>query len=502
MQYKSTRDSDLRYSASQVISQGISTEGGLFVPETLPDLSPEFPLLQELDYRGLAKKIFSYFLTDFTPEEIEGCVDGAYASGKFDGEEPVKLVPLTAGGENKYLLELWHGPTCAFKDLALQILPRFLTESLKKAAPGKETVILTATSGDTGKAALEGFRDVPGTRIIVFYPRDGVSPMQKRQMVTQEGGNVAVCAVEGNFDDAQTAVKRIFVDDSIKTALGERGLMFSSANSINWGRLLPQIVYYFWSYFQLVRSGAVAGNAPINIAVPTGNFGNILAACYAGRMGLPIKKLICASNANKVLTDFIRTGVYDRRRDFYATTSPSMDILISSNLERLLYALAEEDSRVVAGWMNELSAKGCYDVGPEIKAALDRSFFGGFCDDKETAATIRTVFQQENYLCDTHTAVGVNVYRQYVRQTGDTHTPTVIASTANPYKFAKSVLSALGAQAPEDEFSAVAALEQASHTKAPKQLWDLQNKEPRFSDIVPKQDAAAYVRRAVGIGGT
>lgn len=503
MQYKSTRNPDLRLDASQVIAQGISAEGGLFVPDSLPDVRAEFPVWGKLDYKALAKQIFSRFLTDFSQDEIDACVEGAYAPEKFGGKEPVKLVSLTGGGENKYLLELWHGPTCAFKDMALQILPRFLTKSLEKAAPGKDAVILTATSGDTGKAALEGFRDVPGTRIIVFYPRDGVSPMQKRQMATQEGENVTVCAIEGNFDDAQTVVKQIFTDDSMKAALESCGMMFSSANSINWGRLLPQIVYYFYSYFELCRTGAVKSpEEKINIAVPTGNFGNILAAYYASCMGLPVNKLICASNANQVLTDFIRTGTYDKRREFFTTISPSMDILVSSNLERLLYALSGEGGPLLPQWMKELSEQGFYTVEEETLRKMQGLFFGGACDDAATSRTIRDVLEKEKYLCDTHTAVAVNVYRQYVRETGDSGTPTVIASTASPYKFAKSVLAAVEDRVPDDEFEAMARLEQVSQTEAPKQLWALREKDVRFREIIPKGQAMAYVQRMVGIGGS
>lgn len=501
MQYKSTRNSELRLSASQVIAQGISEEGGLFVPERLPDVREELSAFAEMDYRQLAEALFARFLTDFTPEEIGECVRNAYAPEKFGGEEPVKLVSLPGGIGNPHLLELWHGPTCAFKDMALQILPHFLTASLKKAEPGKEAVILVATSGDTGKAALEGFKDVPGTRILVFYPRDGVSPMQKRQMATQEGDNVSVCAIEGNFDDAQTGVKQIFADAGMKQVLAERGLLFSSANSINWGRLLPQIVYYFYSYFELYRRGKLSSlSDPINVVVPTGNFGNILAAYYACRMGLPVKKFICASNANNVLTDFIRTGVYDRRREFFATASPSMDILISSNLERLLYALSGEDSARLSGWMEELAENGRYDVGPEVSAKVKELFFGGFCDDAGTARTVREVLEREEYLCDTHTAVAVDVYSQYVEASGDGRTPAVIASTASPYKFVTSVLGAVEPLASEDEFVNLARLEELSHTKAPDQLRGLKDKKVRFRDTVSKEQAADFVRRAVGIG--
>ena len=454
MRYKSTRNSQLRLEASQVISQGISQEGGLFVPESFPDLTSELPSYLELDYPALAKAIFSKFLTDFHPEEISACVDRAYTSEKFGGPCPVRLVPLTGNGEKKTLLELWHGPTCAFKDMALQILPHFLTTALKKSGSGKKAVILTATSGDTGKAALEGFKDVPGTHILVFYPRDGVSPMQKRQMVTQEGDNVAVCAIEGNFDDAQSSVKRIFTDAALQERLAQHGMQFSSANSINWGRLLPQIVYYIYAYLELVRTGGLSMGQPMDVVVPTGNFGNILAAYYGRKMGLPIRKLICASNANKVLTDFIRTGTYDRRREFHATASPSMDILISSTLDRLLFDLCGEDSAMLAGWMQQLAETGVYSVGDEVRERIQQLFYGGFCGDGPTYQTIRELWDQERYLCDTHTAVAVDVYRQYLKDSNEQPIPTVIASTANPYKFSASVLEALQADCiTGDDFS-------------------------------------------------
>ena len=500
MRYRSTRNPDLSLTASQVILQGISEEGGLFVPESLPNLREEFSALSQMDYSALAKRIFSCFLTDFSQEEIDACVDSAYAAEKFGGKDPVAIVPLTGQGENKYLLELWHGPTCAFKDMALQILPHFLTKAMAKTAPGKRTVILTATSGDTGKAALEGFCDVPGTEILVFYPQNGVSPMQKRQMETQEGENVTVCAIDGNFDDAQTAVKRVFTDSAMRDALARHNMVFSSANSINWGRLLPQIVYYFYAYFQLVRTGTVSMGDAVNVAVPTGNFGNLLAAYYASQMGLPVQKLICASNANRVLTDFIHTGTYDRQREFFTTMSPSMDILISSNLERLLFSLSGEDSETLSCWMKELSKTGMYHVSSEVAQKVKKSFFGGACNDDATAGVIRDLWENERYLCDPHTAVGVEVYRQYVKETGDSVTPTIIASTASPYKFSKSVLESLEMPVPEDEFEAMAALQNLSGVEAPKQLWALQEKPVRFRETVPQEQAEAFIRAAVGIG--
>ena len=458
MRYKSTRNSQLRLEASQVIAQGISEEGGLFVPESFPDLSGELPALAKLDYPALAKAIFSKFLTDFTEAEIEACVSRAYTPEKFGGPCPVKLVPLSDGGEEKLLLELWHGPTCAFKDMALQILPHFLTTALQKAGGGKEAVILTATSGDTGKAALEGFKDVPGTRILVFYPRDGVSPMQKRQMATQEGANVAVCAIEGNFDDAQSSVKQIFTDPKLKEKL------------------------------------------EAHVVVPTGNFGNILAAYYARKMGLPIRKLVCASNANKVLTDFIRTGTYDRRREFHATASPSMDILISSNLERLLYDLCGEDSEILSGWMKDLAETGVYSVGDAVREKVQQLFYGGFCGDGSTFETIRELWDTEGYLCDTHTAVAVDVYRQYRAQSQERAVPTVIASTANPYKFSGSVLEALQADLlAGDDFQNLEALERFTGVLAPAQLRALREKPERFTQVIPREGAAAYVLEALGI---
>ncbi|WP_322173753.1 threonine synthase [Acutalibacter caecimuris] len=500
MTYKSTRDPALRFQSAQVISQGISKEGGLFVPEHLPDVRNLLPQWKGLTYQALAIELFGLFLTDFSKEEITACVESAYAVDKF-GEKPVKLQTLSGVG-NRHLLELWHGPTCAFKDMALQILPHFFTRSLTKVAPGKEAVILVATSGDTGKAALEGFRDVPGTKIVVFYPQDGVSPMQKRQMATQEGENVFVCAIEGNFDDAQTAVKKIFTNADINTRMDMHDKMFSSANSINWGRLLPQIVYYFYAYFELCREKGVLLGEGVNIAVPTGNFGNILAAYYAREMGLPIKKFICASNANRVLTDFIHTGVYDRRREFFATTSPSMDILISSNLERLLYALSGEDSVLLTNWMAQLTAEGHYDVGDVVRQKVQELFYGGSCDDAHTAQTIQETWEQSSYLCDTHTAVALDVYHQYVEKTGDVSTPTIVASTASPYKFVGDVLCALEPLKSVDEYENIRRLEELTGVAAPAQLTALNGKPERFTTTIANAAAPEYVLRVLGIGET
>ena len=382
--------------------------------------------------------------------------------------------------------------------MALQILPHLLTKSLSKTADGKTAVILVATSGDTGKAALEGFRDVAGTEMIVFYPENGVSPMQKRQMDTQEGENLCVCAIEGNFDDAQTGVKRIFTNAEVKAALAARNKMFSSANSINWGRLLPQIVYYFSAYLDLVQAGKTAMGDPINVVVPTGNFGNILAAYYAKRMGLPVRKFICASNRNNILTDFIRTGVYDRKRDFYTTISPSMDILVSSNLERLLFHLCGEDDKKLAAWMESLQSGGAYTVDGETADAVRALFWAGCCDDAETVDVIRDVFRRDGYLCDPHTAVAMGVYAQYTAETGDA-TPTVIASTASPYKFSDSVLDAFDCAKPADEFEKAALLAELSGTSIPQPIQALRGKPVRFENRCAADKMADFVLEKVGV---
>ena len=384
--------------------------------------------------------------------------------------------------------------------MALQILPHLLTKSLKKTYDGKDAVILVATSGDTGKAALEGFKDVEHTKIIVFYPVNGVSPMQKHQMNTQEGGNVKVCAIEGNFDDAQTGVKRIFTTPEVAEKLAENNMLFSSANSINWGRLLPQIVYYISAYCDMVNEGKIAFGDKINVVVPTGNFGNILASYYASLMGLPINKFICASNANNVLTDFINTGVYDKNRQFFTTMSPSMDILVSSNLERLLYKLSGNDDKATNEWMTALKTVGKYEVSDDVKAVINDKFFGGYCDDAQTQATISKLFEDNNYLCDTHTAVAVNVYEQYVEKTGD-NTPAVIASTASPYKFSKSVLQAVApnAELPETEFDMVDKLNELTGMAVPAPLAGLKDKTARFSDVVKSEEMQDYVLKSLSI---
>ena len=497
MQYLSTRDSKCRVESTQAISRGISAEGGLFVPETLPSITLDtIQSMTGMSYVERAKYVLSLFLTDFTPEEIAYCAENAYTTEKFGSDKIAQISKVEPG---EYLLELWHGPTCAFKDMALQILPYLLTTSAKKAAAGKEIVILVATSGDTGKAALEGFKDVPGTKMVVFYPQDGVSQMQKRQMTTQEGGNVAVCAIEGNFDDAQTGVKKIFTDQAVVEKLAQHSMIFSSANSINWGRLLPQVVYYLSTYAELVKAGEIQLGEAINVVVPTGNFGNILAAYYAKKMGLPVNKLICASNANNVLTDFLTTGVYDRNRAFYATTSPSMDILISSNLERLLYDLCGRDDATIRDWFGQLGNTGRYEVSQDVKDQIKELFWAGCCDDEGTKQTIGDTFRKDHYLCDTHTAVAVNVYRQYKEATGD-ETKTVIASTASPYKFASSVLGAITDNIPEDEYAQIDELNRISGLPVPKALAELKNKPVRFTGSIEKSEMEETVLKLLGIG--
>ncbi len=493
MNYVSTRNKQKKVTAAEAIAMGISGDGGLFVPEYIPVIEfDEFKQLFKMNYKDRAAFILKKFLTDFTEEEIEYCVSGAYL-GSFDNDEPA---PLFALNDKCNILELWHGPTCAFKDLALQLLPYLLTTSAKKVNGGKETVILVATSGDTGKAALEGFCDVPNTKIMVFYPNDGVSRMQKHQMDTQKGENVYVSAINGNFDDAQTAVKTIFTDRSAAEILDNNNMKFSSANSINWGRLVPQIIYYVSAYCELVNSGKF--NGKFNVVVPTGNFGNILAAYYAKEMGVPINKLICASNANNVLTDFINDGVYDRNRKFYTTASPSMDILVSSNLERMLFELSDRDDKLVAELLGKLSAEGKYEVSRELHNKFTEVFFGGCCDDTETYDTIKKYYKDNNYLCDTHTAVALKVYDNYCEKTGD-GTVTVIASTASPYKFAGSVLEALGEKTEDSEFDTVKKLSLLTGTAIPTPIANLENVTPRFNNVCDKENIKAVVLKNLGL---
>lgn len=492
MEFISTRDTAKKVSSAQAIVQGISEEGGLFVPCGFPEISLEdLDRMTGMPYPQRAEYILSRFLTDFTPEELHSCVTAAYNEENFDTRYIAPTVKLS---DTTYLLELWHGPTSAFKDIALQLLPRLMTVSAQKVTDGKKIVILVATSGDTGKAALEGFKDVPNTEIIVFYPQKGVSPMQKLQMVSQEGSNVHVCGIDGNFDDAQSGVKQIFTG-GMKELLASRGMMYSSANSINWGRLAPQIVYYFSSYCDLLAAEEIALGDKVNFVVPTGNFGNILAAYYAKKMGLPVGRLICASNSNRVLTDFFSTGSYDRNREFYVTESPSMDILISSNLERLLFDLYDGDSQAVAGLMEKLKTQGTYQVSPAVKAKAEELFWGGSCDDRQTKETIYKYFEKYGYLMDTHTAVAMKVYEDYAAQSGD-DTKTVVASTANPYKFSGSVLEAVrGSSTREgDEFALVERLHQSTFCPVPENLACLKDKAVRFEEQCSKDGLEDYVK--------
>ncbi|MFV0400632.1 MAG: threonine synthase [Oscillospiraceae bacterium] len=496
MKYISTRDKSVEVSAAQAIAQGISRESGLFVPRSLPIVDrTRLEKLVGMSYVDRACDILGGFLTDFTAEEVRECVQAAYGTGGFADE---KVAPVKRIADGEYLLELWHGPTCAFKDMALQLLPHLLTRSVNKTMGGKEAAILVATSGDTGKAALDGFRDVPGTRIIVFYPAGGVSKIQYLQMATQEGANVEVYGVHGNFDDTQTGVKKIFTDPAFSERMEAKNMLFSSANSINWGRLAPQIVYYFSAYCDMVADGEIEMGDAINVCVPTGNFGNILAAYYAKGMGLPIRKFICASNINKVLTDFIGTGVYDRRRDFVLTSSPSMDILISSNLERLLFALLGDDDKAVADLMNRLSTDGVYEIPAEVLSKLQAEFYGGYCDEAGTAGAIKETWEKQGYLADTHTAVALSVYRQYRRETGD-DTKTVIASTASPYKFAGSILEALTGEREEDEFAQLDKLSALTSTQIPAQIAELAGKQVRFAETCERDEMPGVVGKALGI---
>lgn len=484
MNYRSTRNSALNVTSAHAITKGLSDEGGLYVPESIPQLSKdEILAMCDMSYADRAFEVFSRLLTDFTADEIRHCVDSAYNDKNFDSNNIAELAKLIPG---TYVLELWHGPTCAFKDMALQILPYLLTTSAKKTVDGKQIAILVATSGDTGKAALEGFKDVDGTSISVFYPEDGVSKMQKRQMTTQEGKNVNVCAVKGNFDDCQNGVKAIFTDKAIADRLAKNNILLSSANSINWGRLAPQIVYYVSTYAELLKNKEIEYGEKINVVVPTGNFGNILAAYYAKLMGIPVNKLICASNSNNVLTDFINTGVYDRNRKFYTTVSPSMDILISSNLERLLFSLSNHDDAEVRGYMEELARSGRYEVSPAIKGRLEKLFAAGFCDDAQTQKVIGRMWQEHRYLIDPHTAVAFDVLDQYRRDTGDT-TPTVVVSTASPFKFCDSVLGALGVSELAAGTAILDQLSQQTGVPVPAPLAALKDKTVRFGRSVTKE---------------
>ena len=491
--YKSTRGKGETVTASMAILKGLSEDGGLFVPTSIPKLDVPVEKLAQMTYQETAYEVMSRFLTDFTEEELKNCIANAYDE-KFDTTE---IAPLHEA-DGAYYLELFHGSTIAFKDMALSILPHLMTTAARKNQVKNDIVILTATSGDTGKAALAGFADVPGTRIIVFYPKHGVSPIQEKQMVTQKGANTAVVGITGNFDDAQTAVKKMFNDKELAAELNEAGFQFSSANSINIGRLVPQIVYYVYAYAKLVKKGAIKAGDEINVVVPTGNFGNILAAFYAKQMGLPIHKLICASNENKVLFDFFRTGTYDRKRDFILTTSPSMDILISSNLERLIYRLTGENAEKCAELMQALSQGGEYTITDEMKAGL-ADFYGNYCSEAETKEAIHETFEKADYVIDPHTAVAAGVYKKYVKDTDDT-LPTVIASTASPYKFTRSVMAAISNKGEGlNDFALADELTKISGVKIPRAVEEIRTAPVLHDRVVDAPDMPAAVKDILGI---
>lgn len=487
MKYKSTRGSIYTKTAPEAIIAGLAEDKGLYVPDSFPQLPFKIEDMQGKTYKEIAFQVMKAFFPDYTDEEMKHCVDGAY-DGKFEAEDVVPLVDAAA----THFLELYHGRTAAFKDMALSILPYLLTTAIKKEKEDHKICILTATSGDTGKAALEGFADVEGTEIIVFYPNEGVSEVQERQMVSQEGANTHVFAINGNFDNAQSGVKAIFNDDKIAEELAAKGVKLSSANSINIGRLVPQVAYYVYAYIKLVERGAIKNGEPMNVVVPTGNFGNILAAYYAYKMGIPVNRFICASNENKVLTDFINTGVYDIRREFHLTNSPSMDILISSNLERLLYHLSGDDGEQIKALMEDLDGKKVYEVSDKIKEGL-KVFYGGFATVEETNETIGKVYKEAGYLMDTHTAVAYKVYEDYKNATGD-KIPAVIASTASPYKFADSVAKAIGLAECKDGFEYVREVNEATGVPVPSGLKDLDKKPVLHTGVLDIDQMAQAVK--------
>ena len=491
--YTSTRDSNVAVTASQAILKGLSEDGGLYVPQQIPSLDINIDELAKMSYQEIAYEVMSRFFTDFTQSELKECIDKAY-DDKFDTKE---IAPLVKKGD-AYYLELFHGSTIAFKDMALSILPHLLTTSAKKNNAENEIVILTATSGDTGKAALAGFADVAGTKIIVFYPKDGVSPIQEKQMVTQKGDNTYVVAIEGNFDDAQTGVKNIFNDRKLGARLATAGYQFSSANSINIGRLIPQVVYYVYAYATLVKKGEIKNGDLINVVVPTGNFGNILAAYYAKMMGLPIAKLICASNENKVLHDFFASGEYDRNRDFILTSSPSMDILISSNLERLIYSLAGNDAKANKLLMEQLRMDGKYSITAEMKKGLE-DFYGNFASEAETASAIAKLYQETGYVMDTHTAVGAFVYDEYKADKHDNHS-TIIVSTASPFKFARSVMEAIDSKYDGmEDFELVDELSKVAKVTVPKAVEEIRTAPVVHDKVVAVTAMSVTVEDILGI---
>ena len=492
--YHSTRNSEETATASEAILKGLTSDGGLFVPDSIPKLNVSLEDLTQMSYQEIAYAVMKEFLTDFTEEELKTCINNAYDS-KFDTEE----IAVTKKVDGAYYLELFHGATIAFKDMALSILPHLLVTSARKNNVKNEIVILTATSGDTGKAALAGFADVPGTKIIVFYPKSGVSPIQEKQMVTQKGDNTYVIGIKGNFDDAQTGVKKMFSNKELAKVMNDNGFQFSSANSINIGRLVPQVVYYVKAYADLLKQGALKAGEPMNVVVPTGNFGNILASYYAKQMGIPIGKFVCASNKNKVLFDFFETGKYDRNREFYVTTSPSMDILISSNLERMIYRIAGNDAKQCAKFMAALTKDGEYVITDAMKAELSE-FFGAFGSEDETAVKIKEVYDKEGYVMDTHTAVAAVAYDKYKAATGDDKTPTVIASTASPYKFTRSVMDAISEGHENlDDFGLADALEKLSGVAVPKAVNDIRTAPVLHDRVVDAEDMPATVKEILKI---
>lgn len=491
LHYKSTRNSELKVTASEAILKGLAPDGGLFVPEEIPKLDVSMEQLKSMSYQEIAYEVMKLFLADFTEGELKGCIEKAYDS-KFDTEEIASLVKVS----DTYYLELFHGATIAFKDMALSILPHLLTTSAKKNHVENKIVVLTATSGDTGKAAMAGFADVEGTQIIVFYPKNGVSKVQELQMVTQKGSNVDVVAIHGNFDNAQSGVKAMFEDKELAEELAGKGYQFSSANSINIGRLVPQVVYYVYAYAKLLENEELANGEELQVVVPTGNFGNILAAYYAKQMGVPIGKLICASNENKVLFDFFRTGTYDRKREFILTTSPSMDILISSNLERLIYRITGEDAAQTKAFMDALTTKGEYSITPEMKEKL-ADFVGGFASEEETHATIKDVYDKTGYIMDTHTAVASNVYYQKAAQTG---VKTVIASTASPYKFTRSVMDSIDEKYDSmTDFELVDELNKLSGVKVPQAIEEIRTAPILHDKVCDKSEMEKTVKEILGL---
>ena len=493
--YVSTRNAEEEVTASQAILKGLSSDGGLFVPTALPKLDKDWDEFAAMDYQQTAYEVMKLLLTDFTEEELKGCIKSAYDE-KFDTPE---IAPLKEA-DGAYFLELFHGATIAFKDMALSILPHLLITAARKNKIENDIVILTATSGDTGKAALAGFADVKGTKIIVFYPKNGVSVIQEKQMVTQKGENTFVVGIHGNFDQAQTGVKRMFSDPQLGEELAEAGFQFSSANSINIGRLVPQIVYYVYAYAKLYKKGAIGKGEKVNIDVPTGNFGNILAAYYAMNMGLPVNRLICASNENKVLYDFFSTGTYDKNREFFLTTSPSMDILVSSNLERLIYRIAGNDPKKNTALMKQLQEEGKYEITPEMREKLS-VFYGNYCTQEETAQAIHSLYEKAGYVIDTHTAVAKGVYDKYHKETGDT-AKTIIASTASPFKFTRAVLSAIDpkyADAKEDDFALADILSGISGVKVPAAIETIRNAPVRHDTQCEVGEMPQVVKKFLGI---